>query len=176
MTERIQKLISAAGLMSRRAAEEAISAGRVCVNGEKAQLGDKADPALDRITVDGKELPREGEKLYLMLHKPRGYVTTLRDEKGRKNVTELMTGLETRVYPVGRLDMYSEGLLFSTWMPKQWPPASMPSIDAECRTSAKRMSCKDVAPAGVVAASSGSNEKSWPGCAPGTSTASSTRA
>ena len=114
MTERIQKLISAAGLMSRRAAEEAISAGRVCVNGEKAQLGDKADPALDRITVDGKELPREGEKLYLMLHKPRGYVTTLRDEKGRKNVTELMTGLETRVYPVGRLDMYSEGLLFMT--------------------------------------------------------------
>ncbi|MCR5844476.1 MAG: rRNA pseudouridine synthase, partial [Oscillospiraceae bacterium] len=88
--------------------------GRVCVNGEKAQLGDKADPALDRITVDGKELPREGEKLYLMLHKPRGYVTTLRDEKGRKNVTELMTGLETRVYPVGRLDMYSEGLLFMT--------------------------------------------------------------
>lgn len=114
MTERIQKLISAAGLMSRRAAEEAISAGRVFVNGEKAQLGDKADPALDRITVDGKELPREGEKLYLMLHKPRGYVTTLRDEKGRKNVTELMTGLETRVYPVGRLDMYSEGLLFMT--------------------------------------------------------------
>ena len=114
MTERIQKLISAAGLMSRRAAEEAISAGRVCVNGEKALLGDKADPALDRITVDGRELPREGEKLYLMLHKPRGYVTTLRDEKGRKNVTELMTGLETRVYPVGRLDMYSEGLLFMT--------------------------------------------------------------
>ena len=114
MTERIQKLISAAGLMSRRAAEEAIGAGRVCVNGEKAQLGDKADPALDRITVDGKELPREGEKLYLMLHKPRGYVTTMHDEKGRKNVTELMTGLETRVYPVGRLDMYSEGLLFMT--------------------------------------------------------------
>jgi 23S rRNA pseudouridine2605 synthase len=100
--------------MSRRAAEEAIGAGRVCVNGEKAQLGDKADPALDRITVDGKELPREGEKLYLMLHKPRGYVTTMHDEKGRKNVTELMTGLETRVYPVGRLDMYSEGLLFMT--------------------------------------------------------------
>ena len=114
MTERIQKLISAAGLMSRRAAEEAISAGRVCVNGEKAQLGDKADPALDRITVDGKELPREGEKLYLMLHKPRGYVTTLRDEKGRKNVTELLGELESRVYPVGRLDMYSEGLLFLT--------------------------------------------------------------
>lgn len=114
MTERLQKLISAAGLMSRRTAEEAINAGRVCVNGEKAQLGDKADPAHDRITVDGKELPREGEKLYLMLHKPRGYVTTMHDEKGRKNVTELVTGLESRVYPVGRLDMYSEGLLFMT--------------------------------------------------------------
>ncbi len=114
MTERIQKLISAAGLMSRRAAEEAIASGRVTVNGEKASLGDKADPAADRITVDGKELPREGEKLYLMLNKPRGYVTTLHDEKGRKNVTELLGELESRVYPVGRLDMYSEGLLFLT--------------------------------------------------------------
>ena len=114
MTERIQKLISAAGLMSRRAAEEAIASGRVTVNGEKASLGDKADPAVDRITVDGKELPREGEKLYLMLNKPRGYVTTLHDEKGRKNVTELLGELESRVYPVGRLDMYSEGLLFLT--------------------------------------------------------------
>ena len=79
MTERIQKLISAAGLMSRRAAEEAIAAGRVEVNGEKAGLGDRADPAADRITVDGKELPRTEEKLYLMLNKPRGYVTTLHD-------------------------------------------------------------------------------------------------
>lgn len=114
MTERIQKLISAAGLMSRRAAEEAITAGRVSVNGAKALLGDKADPALDRITVDGKDLPRPGEKLYIMLHKPRGYVTTLHDEKGRKNVTELVEGLGSRVYPVGRLDMYSEGLLFMT--------------------------------------------------------------
>ena len=114
MTERLQKLISAAGLMSRRAAEEAITAGRVCVNGEKAKLGDKADPSLDRITVDGKDLPQEGEKLYLMLNKPRGYVTTMHDEKGRKNVTELLGGLGSRVYPVGRLDMYSEGLLLLT--------------------------------------------------------------
>ena len=114
MTERIQKLISAAGLMSRRAAEEAISAGRVAVNGVKAGLGDKADPELDTITVDGKELPKQGEKLYLMLNKPRGYVTTLHDEKGRKNVTELVGELGSRVYPVGRLDMYSEGLLFLT--------------------------------------------------------------
>jgi 23S rRNA pseudouridine2605 synthase len=100
--------------MSRRAAEEAIAAGRVEVNGEKAGLGDRADPAADRITVDGKELPRTEEKLYLMLNKPRGYVTTLHDEKGRRNVTELMTGLDARVYPVGRLDMYSEGLLLLT--------------------------------------------------------------
>ena len=114
MTERIQKLISAAGLMSRRAAEEAIAAGRVEVNGEKVGLGDRADPAADRITVDGKELPRTEEKLYLMLNKPRGYVTTLHDEKGRRNVTELLTGLDARVYPVGRLDMYSEGLLLLT--------------------------------------------------------------
>ena len=114
MTERIQKVISAAGLMSRRAAEEAISAGRVTVNGEKARLGDKADPERDRITVDGKELPRQGKKIYIMLHKPRGYVTTLHDEKGRKNVTELVDGLDSRVYPVGRLDMYSEGLLLMT--------------------------------------------------------------
>lgn len=114
MSERIQKLISAAGLMSRRAAEEAILSGRVLVNGERASLGDRADPEQDRITVDGKELPGMGQKLYLMLNKPRGYVTTLRDEKGRRNVTELMKGLDARVYPVGRLDMYSEGLLLMT--------------------------------------------------------------
>ncbi len=114
MTERLQKLISAAGLMSRRAAEEAISAGRVCVNGQRAALGEKADPETDLITVDGRELPRDTTKLYLMLNKPRGYVTTLSDEKGRKNVTELMGELGSRVYPVGRLDMYSEGLLLMT--------------------------------------------------------------
>ena len=109
MTERLQKLISAAGLMSRRAAEEAISSGRVCVNGQRAALGEKADPETDLITVDGKELPKDTTKLYLMLNKPRGYVTTLSDEKGRKSVTELMGELGSRVYPVGRLDMYSEG-------------------------------------------------------------------
>lgn len=114
MTERLQKLISAAGLMSRRAAEEAISAGRVSVNGKRAARGDKADPETDEITVDGKALPRETEKLYLMLNKPRGYVTTLHDEKGRKTVTELVKIPGVRVYPVGRLDMYSEGLLLLT--------------------------------------------------------------
>ena len=114
MTERIQKLISSAGLMSRRAAEEAIIAGRVLVNGERAALGDKADPETDRITVDGRALAVKAEKHYLMLNKPRGYVTTLHDEKGRKTVTELVKIPGVRVYPVGRLDMYSEGLLLLT--------------------------------------------------------------
>ena len=114
MTERLQKLISASGLMSRRAAEEAIASGRVTVNGVKAGLGDKADPELDRVAVDGRLLPRNEAKLYIMLNKPRGYVTTLHDEKGRKNVTELVRDLGSRVYPVGRLDMYSEGLLLMT--------------------------------------------------------------
>ena len=114
MTERIQKIISASGLMSRRAAEEAIASGRVSVNGLPAALGDKADPEKDELCVDGKALPSTGEKLYIMLNKPKGYVTTLHDEKGRKNVTELVKALHTRVYPVGRLDMYSEGLLLLT--------------------------------------------------------------
>lgn len=114
MTERIQKLISGAGLMSRRAAEEAIAAGRVKVNGVPVSLGDRADPAFDRIELDGKMLPKQEKKVYLMLNKPRGYVTTLHDEKGRKNVTELVELPGVRLYPVGRLDMYSEGLLFLT--------------------------------------------------------------
>lgn len=112
MAERLQKIISAAGLMSRRAAEEYIEAGRVKLNGEVAKLGDKAEET-DVITVDGKPLPCAGGKTYIMLNKPRGYVTTMSDEKGRKNVTELICG-QGRVYPVGRLDMYSEGLLIMT--------------------------------------------------------------
>ena len=114
MEERLQKLISAAGLMSRRAAEEAIQAGRIQVNGIPATLGDKADPDFDQILVDGVPLANREEKLYIMLYKPRGYVTTLSDEKGRKIVTDLLEGLETRVYPVGRLDLDSEGLLLLT--------------------------------------------------------------
>lgn len=113
MAERLQKLISAAGLMSRRAAEECISAGRVTVNGRVASLGDRADEELDLILVDGRPLPRHGARTYIMLNKPRSYVTTMSDEKGRRDVTELVRGLE-RVYPVGRLDMYSEGLLIMT--------------------------------------------------------------
>ena len=113
MAERLQKLISAAGLMSRRAAEECISAGRVTVNGRVASIGDRADEELDLILVDGRQLPRHGARTYIMLNKPRGYVTTMSDEKGRRDVTELVRGLG-RVYPVGRLDMYSEGLLIMT--------------------------------------------------------------
>ena len=114
MKERLQKIISASGLMSRRAAEELIAAGKVSVHGVTAALGDKAEAGTDRILVDGKVLPSAGEKLYIMLNKPRGYVTTLSDEKGRKNVSELVKELGTRLYPVGRLDMYSEGLLLMT--------------------------------------------------------------
>ena len=99
--------------MSRRAAEECISAGRVTVNGRVASLGDRADEELDLILVDGRPLPRHGARTYIMLNKPRGYVTTMSDEKGRRDVTELVRGPE-RVYPVGRLDMYSEGLLIMT--------------------------------------------------------------
>ena len=114
MTERLQKLISAAGLMSRRAAEEAIKAGRVTVNSIVAELGAKADAQLDRILVDGKALPSASGKRYIMLNKPKGYVCTLSDEKGRKMVTELVEIPGERLYPVGRLDMYSEGLLILT--------------------------------------------------------------
>ncbi len=114
MKDRLQKIISASGLMSRRAAEECITAGRVSVNGVLAVLGDKADPETDIILLDGKALPSSGEKIYIMLNKPKGYVTTMKDEKGRKNVSELVKELGSRVYPVGRLDMYSEGLLIMT--------------------------------------------------------------
>ena len=112
--ERLQKIIAARGLCSRRQAEKWIEEGRVRVNGNTAHLGDTADITEDVIEVDGKRLPKAGKKLYLMLNKPRGYVTTLSDEKGRKNAAELVAGCGARVYPVGRLDMDSEGLLLLT--------------------------------------------------------------
>lgn len=114
MEERLQKIIAASGMMSRRAAEELIAAGKVSVNGVAAALGDKADAARDRITVNGKALAPPEEKVYIMLNKPKGYVTTLRDEKGRRTVAELVKDAGLRLYPVGRLDMYSEGLLIMT--------------------------------------------------------------
>lgn len=112
--ERLQKIIAARGLCSRRQAEKWIEEGRVRVNGNTARLGDTADVTEDVIEVDGKRLPKAGKKLYLMLNKPRGYVTTLSDEKGRKNAAELVADCGARVYPVGRLDMDSEGLLLFT--------------------------------------------------------------
>ena len=114
MEERLQKLLSAAGVCSRRAAEEYITAGRVTVNGEVAELGRRADPDRDRIEVDGKPLKEQEKPVYLLLNKPRGYVTTLSDEKGRKTVADLTANCGARVYPVGRLDMDSEGLLLMT--------------------------------------------------------------
>ena len=114
MAERLQKLIAQSGLCSRRKAEELLISGRVTVDGVVAALGDKADPAVQTVAVDGKVLCFEEEKVYLMLHKPRGYVTTLSDEKGRKTAAELVADCGVRVYPVGRLDMDSEGLLLFT--------------------------------------------------------------
>lgn len=114
MAERLQKLLAAAGLCSRRMAEEWISAGRVCVNGAPATLRDRADPETDTITVDGQALPADTRRVYLMLNKPRGYVTTLSDEYGRHTAAELVSGCGARVYPVGRLDRDSEGLLLFT--------------------------------------------------------------
>ena len=113
MTERLQKILSARGICSRRKAEEWITAGKVTVNGAVAHLGDSADPDVDEIKVDGKTLPTAAGYVYIMLNKPRGYVTTLSDEKGRPNAAQLID-CGTRVYPVGRLDMDSEGLLLFT--------------------------------------------------------------
>jgi len=114
MDERLQKLLSAAGICSRRAAEEYITAGRVTVNGETAELGQRADPENDEILVDGKPLSHKADHVYLLLNKPRGYVTTLSDEKNRKTVADLVADCGVRVYPVGRLDLDSEGLLLMT--------------------------------------------------------------
>lgn len=114
MGERLQKIIAERGVTSRRKAEEWISQGRVTVNGTVALLGQTAEADTDEIRVDGKPLPRREENVYILLNKPRGYVTTLSDEKGRKNAAQLVADCGTRVYPVGRLDMDSEGLLIFT--------------------------------------------------------------
>lgn len=114
MKQRLQKLISARGMYSRRKAEEIIRAGQVTVNGVTAALGDSANPDTDEILVAGEKLPEETRNVYLMLHKPRGFVTTMSDEKGRQDVSSLVADCPQRVYPVGRLDMDSEGLLLFT--------------------------------------------------------------
>ena len=114
MKERLQKILSARGVASRRKAEEMIQSGLISVNGIIAQLGDAADPETDEILVEGRPLPSANGHVYILLHKPRGYVTTLSDEKGRPNAAQLVADCGVRVYPVGRLDMDSEGLLLFT--------------------------------------------------------------
>ena len=114
MRERLQKLIARAGICSRRTAETLLTAGRVTVNGVAAQLGDKADAETDVIAIDGTAIAFAEPSVYLMLNKPRGYVTTLRDELGRTTAAELVADCGTRVFPVGRLDKESEGLLLFT--------------------------------------------------------------
>lgn len=112
--ERLQKILSAAGVCSRRKAEELIQAGRITVNGKTASLGDRADWDRDDVRLDGRALAAPAERRCLMLNKPRGYVTTLSDERGRPTVAELVADCGVRVYPVGRLDMDSQGLLLLT--------------------------------------------------------------
>ena len=114
MAERLQKILSSYGVASRRQAEEMIRQGRVRCNGQTCFLGQTADPDTDEILIDGKPLPKMEERVYILLHKPRGYVTTLSDERGRKNAAQLVNNCGVRVYPVGRLDMDSEGLLLFT--------------------------------------------------------------
>lgn len=113
-SQRLQKIIAEAGIASRREAERLIEAGRVKVNGEVAYIGMKANLDWDLIEVDGKSIEGREELVYIMLNKPRGYVTTMKDERGRKTVAELVADCGARVYPVGRLDMNSEGLLIMT--------------------------------------------------------------
>src|ERR1700757_1768095 len=113
--ERLQKIIAAAGIASRRRAEELISSGRVKVNGQVVtELGSKADPETDHIRVNGKLLHGAQRHVYLLLNKPKGYVTTASDPEGRPTVMKLVRGVPSRVYPVGRLDYASEGLLLMT--------------------------------------------------------------
>lgn len=113
---RVQKIIADAGYCSRRKAEELIAQGKVKINGRPCSLGDKADISKDLITVGGERLiaNRKRKLVYLMLHKPRGYITTARDDRDRKCVADLIDESEGRVFPVGRLDKQSEGLLLMT--------------------------------------------------------------
>lgn len=114
--QRIQKALSDQGVCSRRAAEKMIDEGRVLVNGHPVKLGDKMDPDVDSVSIDGKSVSivRKRQYTYIMLHKPRGYITTAADELGRKTVLDLVKGVGCRVYPIGRLDKDSEGLLLLT--------------------------------------------------------------
>ncbi|HJV37129.1 pseudouridine synthase [Geomonas sp.] len=115
MQDRLQKILSQAGVASRRESEKIILDGRVAVNGSVVtELGTKADPDNDVITVDGKPLTIEEKRVYILLYKPVGYMTTMKDPEGRPIVTDLLKGLKERVYPIGRLDYNTEGLLLLT--------------------------------------------------------------
>ncbi len=114
MEMRLQKIIAASGYCSRRAAEKLISEGRVTVNGQIAFLGSSADSGKDLIKIDGNPLSKFRERTYIMLNKPRGYVSTMKDERNRKTVADLTRDVPARVFPVGRLDLDSEGLLIMT--------------------------------------------------------------
>jgi len=126
LEQRLQKLIAASGLCSRRTAEAWIAAGRVTLNGAVASLGQSADPARDTVLVDGAPLTLTAPKRYLMLNKPRGFVCTMADERGRPTVADLVADCGARVVPVGRLDLDSEGLLLLTndgaWMQRVLHP------------------------------------------------------
>lgn len=111
---RLQKMLAECGIASRRKAEEMIAAGRVAVNGVRAQIGDKVDVKKDKVTVDGQRVQTVDEKVYIMVHKPRDYLTSMSDDRGRKCVSELVEELPVRLFPIGRLDKDSEGLLLMT--------------------------------------------------------------
>ena len=111
---RLQKHLSECGIASRRKAEELIAAGKVKINGHIAEIGAKVDPKRDKVTVRGKAVVPVNEKVYIMLNKPRGFVTTMSDELGRKTVSDLVADAGNRIFPVGRLDRDSEGLLIMT--------------------------------------------------------------
>jgi len=115
MQERLQKIIAAAGIASRRKAEELITQGQVAVNGQViTQLGSKADPERDHIRVGGKLIRVQGRRVYVLLHKPPGFVSTVKDPQGRPTVMSLLRGIRERVYPVGRLDYASSGIILLT--------------------------------------------------------------
>lgn len=111
---RLQKYMADNGIASRRKCEEMIEKGLVKVNGDRAHIGDKVDPKRDRVTVNGKKIAVQDKKYYVLLHKPRGYVTTMSCELGRKCVADLVKDIDARIYPVGRLDRDSEGMLLMT--------------------------------------------------------------
>lgn len=111
---RLQKYLASCGIASRRKSEELIAQGRVRVNGKVAQIGDKINPRKDDVVVSGKKVVKSKKYVYILLHKPRGFITTMSDEMGRKCVAELVSDVKERVFPVGRLDRDSEGMLLMT--------------------------------------------------------------